>query len=214
LPAVTLVILAVGVVLLFLYVGAASLAARDIANYEGIEWRSLWSYFKETWKTSLIFGIINFALVFLLSVAFPVYTGMGSLFGIAAAAVLFWAYVIWLLATQFFFAVRAQLDTSFGKVLKKCFILFFDNTGFAIGSFIVLAFLVAVSVFTAFLIPGIMGILIWIQDGVKLRVFKYDYLEENPEANRKQIPWDALLVEDRERVGKRSFRGMIFPWKE
>lgn len=214
LPVLTLIVLALGILLLFVFAGGASLAARDIADYEGIEWRALWSYVRQTWKTSLLFGLINIVLVFLLSVAFPVYTGMDSLFGIAAAAVLFWAYVIWLLAAQFFFPVRAQLDEKFGKILKKSFVLFFDNTGYAIGSFIVLILLTAVSVFTAFLIPGIMGILVWLQDGVKLRVYKYDYLEENPDANRRRLPWDALLVEDRERVGKRSFRGMIFPWKE
>ena len=45
-------------------------------------------------------------------------------------------------------------------------------------------------------------------------MYKYDWLEANPEANRKKIPWDALLMDDKERVGKRTLRGMIFPWKE
>jgi hypothetical protein len=44
-------------------------------------------------------------------------------------------------------------------------------------------------------------------------MYKYDYLEKNP-GDRRRIPWDALLVEDRERVGKRTLKGMIFPWKE
>jgi uncharacterized membrane protein YesL len=214
LPGLTLAILAVGVVLLFIYAGAASLAARDIANYEGIEWKQLWGYVRESWLTSAIFGVINVLMVFLLSVAFPVYTSMGNLFGVAAAAVLFWAYIIWVLAAQFFFPVRAQLDTSFGKIVKKCFILLFDNTAYAVGSLIVTVFLALVSVVTAFLIPGIMGILVWQQGGLKLRLYKYDYFEEHPDASRKSIPWDALLVEDRERVGKRSLKGMVFPWKE
>jgi hypothetical protein len=29
-----------------------------------------------------------------------------------------------------------------------------------------------------------------------------------------RVPWDALLAEDREQVGVRTLRGMIFPWKE
>ena len=49
---------------------------------------------------------------------------------------------------------------------------------------------------------------------MKLRLYKYDYLEENPDAKRNDIPWDALLIDERERVGKRTLRGMIFPWKE
>jgi hypothetical protein len=80
----------------------------------------------------------------------------------------------------------------------------------AVGSVAVLA----LSAFTALLIPGITGLLIWHQVALKIRLCKYDYLEENPDANRRQIPWDALLIDDRERVGKRTLRGMIFPWKE
>jgi hypothetical protein len=39
-------------------------------------------------------------------------------------------------------------------------------------------------------------------------------LEENPDANRRKIPWDALLIDEKDRVGSRSIRGMIFPWKD
>jgi len=56
--------------------------------------------------------------------------------------------------------------------------------------------------------------MIWHQAALKLRLKKYDYLEENPEANRKQIPWDALLIDERNKVGPRTFKGMIFPWKD
>ena len=64
------------------------------------------------------------------------------------------------------------------------------------------------------MLPGISAVVLWISVGLKLRLYKYDYLEKNPEANRKKIPWDALLVADKDRVGKRTLRGMIFPWKE
>jgi hypothetical protein len=57
---------------------------------------------------------------------------------------------------------------------------------------------------------------------------KYDWLEENakepalageaadPAAKpkRPQIPWDALLIDERERTGTRSFKSFIFPWKD
>ena len=69
-------------------------------------------------------------------------------------------------------------------------------------------------------------------------MYKYDFLEERQQASadqtsadqegtdegqveqaggkrrRVRIPWDALLAEDREQVGVRTLRGMIFPWKE
>jgi hypothetical protein len=98
--------------------------------------------------------------------------------------------------------------------LRKCFIVFFDNTFFAVLLGIGSVAILIGSFFTALLIPGLAGLILWHQVGLKLRLYKYDYLEENPEANRKQIPWDALLIDDRDRVGKRTLRGMIFPWKE
>jgi uncharacterized membrane protein YesL len=204
----------VGGLLAFVYAGAVSMAARDIANYERPEFRKMLDYLKETWKSSLVYGLIWAGVILVLVIGFPVYANMGNLLGLAAIVFLFWAVVIWTLAGQFYFPIRAQLDTKVGKIIRKSFIIFFDNTIFAvvlgIGSLVV----IASSVFTALLIPGIAGLLIWHQVGLKLRLLKYDYLEENPEANRRQIPWDALLIDEKERVGKRTLRGMIFPWKE
>ncbi len=44
-------------------------------------------------------------------------------------------------------------------------------------------------------------------------MFKYDYLESHPEVNRRQIPWEELLFDEREKIGPRTLRGMIFPWR-
>ncbi|MFW5738341.1 MAG: hypothetical protein ACOCYX_05460, partial [Spirochaetota bacterium] len=204
----------IGGLLAFIYAGTISMAARDIANYERPEFRKVIEYFRETWKSSLVHGLIWAAVVLIVVVGFPVYANMGNLLGLAAIIFLFWALVIWTLASQFYFPVRAQLDTKIGKIIRKSFIIFFDNTFFAIVAGVGSLLIIAGSVFTALLIPGIAGLLIWHQVGLKLRLLKYDYLEENPEANRRKIPWDALLIDERERVGKRTLRGMIFPWKE
>ncbi len=204
----------IGGLLAFIYAGTISMAARDIANYERPEFRKVVEYFRETWKSSLVHGLIWAAVVLIVVVGFPVYANMGNLLGLAAIIFLFWALVIWTLASQFYFPVRAQLDTKIGKIIRKSFIIFFDNTFFAIVTGIGSLLIIAGSVFTALLIPGIAGLLIWHQVGLKLRLLKYDYLEENPDANRRKIPWDALLIDERERVGKRTLRGMIFPWKE
>ena len=204
----------IGGLIAFVYAGTISMAARDIANYERPEFGKVLEYLRDTWKSSLVLGLIWAAVVLIVVVGFPVYANMGNLLGLAAIVFLFWALVIWTLASQFYFPVRAQLDTKIGKVIRKSFIIFFDNTFFAIVTGIGSALIIVGSVFTALLIPGIAGLLILHQVGLKLRVLKYDYLEENPDANRRQIPWDALLIDERERVGKRTLRGMIFPWKE
>ena len=47
---------------------------------------------------------------------------------------------------------------------------------------------------------------------------KYDYLEEHPELKtkkeRKQIPWEELLYDDKETLGPRNFKSFFFPWRE
>ena len=69
------------------------------------------------------------------------------------------------------------------------------------------------SVFTMGIIPGITGMQLAAEDAIRLMMMKYDYLEENPEADRKHIPWEDILYDEKEKVGPRSLKNMIFPWK-
>ncbi len=212
--AVSVVVFALGILLLFVYTGAASLFARDIADYQSLEWSAIRGYLSRSWKYSVALGALYLLHAFLLSVALPVYVAMGTVFSLAALAFLFWASVIWLVASAYYLPVAARLDSRIPRILRKSFLLFFDNTGFSVMVAMGALLLSMLSVFTALLIPGVMGVLTWIHTAAKLRLYKYDYLEANPNANRREIPWDDLLFDDRERVGKRTFRGMIFPWKE
>ena len=73
------------------------------------------------------------------------------------------------------------------------------------------------SVFTLSLFPGVTGLLLWFQVGLKLRMYKYDYLETidpNEPRNKIKIPWDTLLATEKEQIGPRSLKGMFFPWKD
>lgn len=209
-----LILFLVGMVVFFLGIGVASRYARDMANYKRPEFASLPVYFKETWKFSAAVGLLISLVGFLLFVAFPVYGSMGNILGLVGFALVFWLTIVVFLALQYLFPIHAQLENGLKKSLSKSFLILFDNTGFTLGLAIGSLVVIALSVFTAFLIPGIAGLLLWHQVGLKLRLYKYDYLEENPEASRKRIPWQALLMEERDRIGKRTFKGMIFPWKE
>jgi hypothetical protein len=55
-------------------------------------------------------------------------------------------------------------------------------------------------------------------NALRLRLYKYDYLEAHPEIKtakeRRIIPWDELIQEDKDALGPRSFKSFIFPWKE
>ncbi len=209
-----LLVQALGVVIAFVYSGTIAMMARDIANYQKPEFKNLIGYLKETWITSLVLGLIYVAIGLIFKVGVPFYSALGNMLGLAAIVFLLWAVVIFALASQFYFPVRAQLDDKVRTVLRKSFVILFDNTMFTVVVAIGTILTTGISVFTALLIPGLTGVLIWHQVGLKLRIYKYDYLEEHPEANRRKIPWEALLIDDREKVGTRTLRGMIFPWKE
>jgi hypothetical protein len=73
--------------------------------------------------------------------------------------------------------------------------------------------LIIISALTAFLIPGPAGILLYLDEALRLRLLKYDWIESHPGEGRR-IPWDALLIDEREKTGTRSFRNFIFPWKD
>ena len=197
-----------------IYIGAASMFMRRLVDYESPTMKDFFSYVQEIWKSGLFLSFISTAQVILIIIGFPFYLSIGGMLGIGALSIIFWASIAWWLASQYFFSIRVRLDTKFGKIFKKCFIVFIDNTGFSIFLGLATIVIFVISVLTAFLLPGFAGIIIWHQAAFKLRLYKYDHLEANPNANKKNIPWNKLLKEDRERVGKRTLRGMVFPWKE
>ncbi len=196
------------------YTGGASHMCRAVSDYQEPGFKDFAGYLRETWKPSLLFAAVNTAIVFFLSLAMPFYLQIKNLLGPVAFAFLFWVAIIWAFSIQYFFPLQSRVNTVFRKNMRKIFLLFFDNTMFSIGLAIGAIVTFVLSGFTAFMLPGIAAVLLWHNEGLKLRMYKYDWLEANPGANRKQVPWDALLVEDKERVGKRTLRGMIFPWKE
>ncbi|MEX2443354.1 MAG: hypothetical protein WD492_07105 [Alkalispirochaeta sp.] len=206
--------LLVGIFLVFIYAGGVFGVTRAITDYQGIEWSQFLERLRDSWRAATVLATITVLHLFLLSVAFPVYSSLENMVGLFALAILFWMSVIWWITAPYYLPLRQRLDTSIPAALKKSFIFTFDNTGFTVGVALGAIVVVLLSFFTAFLIPGIAGLAIWYQTAVKLRLYKYDYLQDHPEADRKSIPWDALLFDDRERVGKRTLRGMIFPWKD
>jgi uncharacterized membrane protein YesL len=206
--------LVVGCVLFFVYAAAVSCAVREIACYRSFGFREFFGFFAESWKVGVVFGLLIAALGFLCGLAIPFYLSMKSFLGLFAASLIFWTAAVLVLALQYFFPLYVQLDHNFKKSLRKSFILFFDNPLFTFFLFIHNIVIFAISIFLALLVPGCTGILLAQNEAFKLRMYKYDYLEENPDANRRHIPWGALLYDEREKVGSRSFRNFIFPWKD
>lgn len=212
--ALALGVMVAGALVVIVYAGLVFGLARHITNFESLEWNMVLPALRAAWKPGLFVGVIGLLHAFLLSIAFPVYTAFNNALGLFALALLFWMSVLWWITVPWFFPVVQRLNAAPATALKKSFILTFDNTGLTVGLTIGALIIALLSFLTAFLLPGIAGLAIWYQTALRLRMYKYDYIEEHPEADRREIPWDALLVDDRERVGKRSLRGMIFPWKD
>ncbi len=208
-----LVLLLIGVAALAVLCGAASRMTADIADYKQPGFAEFFGYVKQSWANSLLGAGLLAAYLFVVSVAFPFYAGKGVV-GWLAMGLLFWVTVAALLAAQYFFPIQSRLDRKFRKIIRKSFLLLFDNTIFTFGLLAVALVVFVASAFTAFLLPGVATVFLWWSTALKLRLYKYDWLEQNPGADRRKVPWDALLIDDRERVGKRTLKGMIFPWKE
>ena len=197
-----------------IYMGAVSSCAKMITDYERVNIKYFIQSLKETIKPSFLFALVNTVFAFFCYYALSYYYFMESIYGVILFTIVFWVSIIWVCAAQYFFPLQSRIDKIFKKNIKKMFYMLFGNSTFTIILLIISILIIAISIFTFLLIPGITFVMILLNTALKLRLLKYDYLEENTNANPKKIPWDILLEEERKSVGKRTLKGMIFPWKD
>jgi len=217
-PILAIAVAVIGVLWCGVYLAAAALSVKAISDYRIFGFAEFKANLKEGWKAGMILCLAGLIFFLVIRVIIPFYLDMNSPVGILLAAVIFWMLMMALVSLQFFLAIRARLDTRPLKIIKKCFIIFFDNPGFSIFSLLYTLVTLVVSLVLALLIPGPAGLLLFLDEGLRLRLLKYDWLDANPPAagspKRRKIPWDALLIEEREKTGSRTFRNFIFPWKD
>jgi len=214
----SMLVLAAGVLWCCIYLTAAALSFKAISDYGSFGFADFWANLKAGWKAGVAIGILALLLFLMTWAVIPFYLGMESILGFLLAAVIFWTFLLAVVSLQFFLAIRARLDTKLKKVFRKCFIIFFDNPGFAIFCLLHTIVTMALSAFLALLLPGPAGAILFLDEALRLRLLKYDWLEANPEAEprtkRRSIPWDAILIEEREKTGSRTIKNFIFPWKD
>ena len=213
-PLLGMGVLLIGILWCFVYLQAAALSLKALSDYGNFGFADFFSNLKSSWPAGLVFGAIAFLGYILLTIVMPFYFGWGSMIGLFLWAIILWTVIVGILAFLFFFAIRSRLDMKITKVIKKSFIIFFDNPLFCVSSFFLSLVILVLSLITALLFPGPAGILLFLDEGLRLRLLKYDWLDVNPDANRRKIPWDALLIDEREKTGTRSFKNFIFPWKD
>jgi hypothetical protein len=211
--ALSMIVLFASIVWCFIYAAAASRCIMKFSDYSRFDFGDLLRSVKPAVPAGLIGGVMVFFLFLLVTMVIPFYLNFESIWGILLSALIFWTLVIGVLSLQFFITIAARLDPRIVKAVKKCFLIFFDNTGFCVFSFFHNLVLLVISALTAFLIPGPAGILLYLDEALRLRLMKYDWLEVHPGEGRR-IPWDALLIDERDKTGTRSLRNFIFPWKD
>ncbi len=206
--------LVVWVVIFQVYSGAVSFFSTHLVFYKRPEIRELLEEGKRALKYVPLISAISVMLIMVAFLVMPFYLASPGLFSLFSASLIFWASIFMSMVLMYYFPVASQLKDRPAKVLKKSSLIVLDNFGFSFFLLFYTAINSVLSILTAFLIPGYASILMSHQVALRLRMFKYDYLEEHPNTSRRDIPWDALLFDEREKVGPRSIRGMIFPWKD
>ena len=209
------------IILIFIfnfYTGGVSGYTKELIFTGSGDLRDVFRIAKNSWRQNLIIAVFSIIELSVLVIGFPFYLSIGGIPGLVGGVTIFWVSLFAVLSSQYFLPLGFQLQGGIKKQVKKSFLIFFDNTFFTIFLGIHTLILLMISFLTAFLMPGISVILLSHQAALKLRLYKYDYLEDNSnvsgESRKKGIPWDALLLDERDLLCQRSLKGMIFPWKE
>jgi len=195
---------------------AAAISLEPLADGASLSFRAWFAAWPAALPTALALGGMELALFLALRAAFPFYLGMGGLVGSFALGVVLWSSALVLLALQWLPAAAARMSgRTLRARLKASFAMLLDNFGFTLFVTVWELVSLALSFFTAFLVPGFGGAALARVEAFRLRMRKYEWLESLPPgAARKPVPWKELIADDEERLGKRTLRNLIFPWKD
>ncbi|MBQ0072167.1 MAG: hypothetical protein KBS81_10010, partial [Spirochaetales bacterium] len=210
-------LLLLSALVLFLFcvlLGGTAEVVKNWSNYQSETWNPFRKGILRNIRHSLLFFLVVMALIAMAFIAIPFYISMGNIFGMLVAVLLFWVEFLTIVALSYYYPLMNLLpgDDSL-KTLKKCFLILFDNLGFSILLFAHNLLDLGLSIFTMGIMPGVCGLMLGTMDAGKLLMKKYDWQEENPGRSKSDMDWDELLFEEKENLGPRTLKNMIFPWK-
>ena len=216
-PLVIALIILFGIVISILTLASGEVAS-SAANFGSAHLADFFRAIPSCIADGIRFGLILSVVGTAAYVCIPFYFAQKTLPTMFIGSMFVWLVVFTLLSLQWFVAIRSLMHNDFKKCLKKCFIIFFDNIWFSLFTVVYNFFLLVLSVFLFGLLPSVAGITLAQVNALRLRLYKYDYYEAHPELKtpkeKRYIPWDELLQNDKETLGPRSFKSLIFPWKE
>lgn len=207
------------IITVFIFVFSISLGGtaevmKNYAYYKSETWSVYKRGIKRNIKHSLFFFLVVEILVFMVYFTIPFYLSFDNTLSFVPALILFWVLLFFLTALPYYFPLMTMMPGDGPmKTMKKAFIVLFDNPLLSLFLFLHILFDSALSVVTLGLLPGITGIMLSGSVMMKLLMKKYDYLSDNPDKTKKDISWDELLKEEKDTIGPRSLKSMIFPWK-
>lgn len=221
--------------------------AHDIVNYGVPEIKDFFRSLKSSLKDGILYGLLIFVLLLVTVAGAILYLGPvfkspssaeAGAVGVAAEAgatgqaqvpftgllagfIFCWIALSIFMALFWYPSLRTFFKNPFGKSIKKCFILLFDNLPFCVALGLYNVFLFLISIVMLGVAPGMAGIGLSRENALYLLMKKYDYLEELDKAKepatspkRRRIPWRELLETDIENTGTKGFKGFFMPWKE
>lgn len=217
-PLLSIVTLFMGIMAVGAFLLAVSNLMSRVADYKSFSYKELFEHIKCTWKHGCLFALLEIFCWMATGTALPYYLSFKNFLGFFFGACAIWISAILQLSLVWFFPIHSRLEQNFCKCIKKCFIVFFDNTGFTLFMLLYSIFLILLTPVLAFLAPGPSGLLLAWNNALKLRMYKYDWIAQHPEIPirqaHKHIPWNTLLAYDKDIVGSRTIRTLLFPWKE
>ena len=201
------------------WLAAVTAAVAEAAPGERLSLRQAFVSLPQALVPGLTLAGLASGLALSLGAVVPHYLAVRDVFSLVMLGLLGWFTLFCLLVGQYYlplftYARTRGYSTALPAIMKRCLLFFMDNSGFSLfllGHSIVC---LVVSALPAFLIPGPAGVLLNLADALYLRLFKYQWLESLPAgALPKPVPWAILLADERARLGERSLKSLIFPWK-
>ncbi len=206
-----------GLVAIYLFnflIGTTSVVAMKVSDYDPPVASLFVLGGRTVWKDALFFTACFVLQGMALNHIIPFYLTLGSrLAGLSLGLLLFLVCAAWWVAMIYYYPVRLRLNLPPSRAAHVAFLLFIDNLSLSLAIFLLSATALLLSLVTALLLPGIGFMLVFHQVAGKTLLRKYHYLEHHPGAEQ-EIPWSRLLKDDLEVIGRRSMKGIIFPWKE
>ncbi len=174
----------------------------------------------------LLADLLWVSLLGLYYISWNFYSQQSNILSLLALGIMFWLGIFFLLANGFYLPLLVREQFAFKEAFKRSILICLDNLLLALLLALACLLLTAVSVIPPFMILfGAVGQSLWYEVSIRILYYKYQYIQQLSQETQERlegqnnhkklaIPWRALLREEREQIGPRSLRNLIFPWKD